>query len=159
MEQTEMVIDITAKREGFRRAGIAHSETTKTYPVSRFTPAQLEQLKAEPMLIVAVRRNGDAPEQPSELAALNAKVLELEADIGILTKQQTEALAQVENLTRALAKEGEIVLHQDAQLEAERQKVLDLTAQLEAERQTVSDLTAQLEAAKAPAQATEKKGK
>ncbi|PPA30462.1 hypothetical protein C3737_12735 [Aeromonas jandaei] len=150
MEQTQdMVIDITAKREGFRRAGIAHSETTKTYPVSRFTPAQLEQLKAEPMLIVAVRRNGDEPAQPSELAVLNAKVLELEADIGILTKQQTEALAQVETLTGELA--------------TERETTVRLQIELEAERQTVSDLTAQLEAAKAPEQgakdATDKKGK
>jgi hypothetical protein len=145
MEQTEMVIDITAKREGFRRAGIAHSETTKTYPVSRFTPAQLAQLKAEPMLIVAVRRNGDTPDQPGPLAALNAQVLELEGDIGILTKQQTEALAQVEGLAVELATEREITARLQAELEAERQKVLDLTAQLEA--------------AKALVQATEKKGK
>jgi hypothetical protein len=147
MEQTEMVIDITAKREGFRRAGIAHSETTKTYPVSRFTPAQLELLKAEPMLIVAVRRNGDTPDQPGPLAALNAKVLELEADIGILTRQQTEALAQVEGLAVELATEREITAR--------------LLAELEAERLTVSDLTAQLEVAKAPVakDATDKKGK
>jgi hypothetical protein len=146
MEQTQdMVIDITAKREGFRRAGIAHSETTKTYPMSRFSPAQLELLKAEPMLIVAVRRNGDTPAPPSELAALNAQVLELEGDIDILTQQQTEALAQVESQTGELAAERETTARLHAELEAERQKVLDLTAQLEA--------------AKAPVQATEKKGK
>lgn len=45
-------IRIVAKREGFRRAGIAHSESATFHPIDRFTPEQLDQLKAEPMLIV-----------------------------------------------------------------------------------------------------------
>lgn len=47
-----MGIMITSKREGFRRAGIEHSETPTVYPDGRFTEAQLEALKAEQMLVV-----------------------------------------------------------------------------------------------------------
>lgn len=45
-------IRITAKREGFRRAGMAHSTTPTTHKVKAFTAAQLEQMKAESMLVV-----------------------------------------------------------------------------------------------------------
>ena len=138
----EQVIDITAKREGFRRAGMAHSETTQTYPLSRFTAAQLALLKAEPMLIVVIRDKDDGAGKPSPQAELNAKVLELEGDIQILTRQQVDALAQVEELTEALATECETTTR--------------LSAELDAERQQVAALTQQLDAAKA---AAEKKGK
>ncbi|HBE4653547.1 TPA: hypothetical protein OZ629_005281, partial [Escherichia coli] len=48
----EKVIEITARREGFRRCGVAHSATTKAWPADAFTPEQLAVLKADPMLIV-----------------------------------------------------------------------------------------------------------
>ncbi len=51
----EKVIEITARREGFRRCGVAHSATTKAWPVDAFTPEQLAVLKADPMLIVVER--------------------------------------------------------------------------------------------------------
>lgn len=46
------MIRITAKREGFRRAGIAHPATPTEYPDSTFKPEQLALLKIEPMLVV-----------------------------------------------------------------------------------------------------------
>ena len=46
------LIRITAKREGFRRAGITHPTTPTEYPLERFAPEQLEALQAEPMLVV-----------------------------------------------------------------------------------------------------------
>lgn len=46
------MIEITAREDGFRRAGMAHTSRTRTYPDDFFTPEQLEQLKAEPMLVV-----------------------------------------------------------------------------------------------------------
>ncbi|WP_332829614.1 HI1506-related protein [Escherichia coli] len=49
------MIEITARREGFRRCGVAHSATTKAWPVDAFTPEQLAVLKADPMLIVVER--------------------------------------------------------------------------------------------------------
>jgi hypothetical protein len=46
------MIIITAKRDGFRRCGIAHRATPIEYPDEAFTPAQLVLLRAEPMLDV-----------------------------------------------------------------------------------------------------------
>lgn len=43
---------IAAKRDGFRRAGMAHSKTPTDYPAGFFTADQLAALKAEPMLTV-----------------------------------------------------------------------------------------------------------
>ena len=47
-----MPVQITARRDGFRRLGMAHSASTVTYPDDRFTPEELRILKAEPNLIV-----------------------------------------------------------------------------------------------------------
>lgn len=49
-----MPIQITAKRDGFRRCGIAHSDKTTTYDDGFFSKAQLAELKTEPQLIVTV---------------------------------------------------------------------------------------------------------
>ena len=46
------MIVITSKKDGFRRAGIAHKATPVQYPHDAFTAEQLKALKAEPMLIV-----------------------------------------------------------------------------------------------------------
>ena len=45
------MIRITAKKDGFRRAGISHAGT-RDYPDGRFTPQELAMLKAEPILVV-----------------------------------------------------------------------------------------------------------
>lgn len=49
---TQKIVRITARRDGFRRAGIAHPVTATDYPVKAFSKAQLELLKAEPNLVV-----------------------------------------------------------------------------------------------------------
>jgi len=46
------MIRITSKRDGFRRCGIAHAAAPVDYPDDRFSPGELEILKAEPMLTV-----------------------------------------------------------------------------------------------------------
>jgi hypothetical protein len=46
------MIRITAKRDGFRRCGIAHSKQPTEYADDRFTEAELEVLFNEPMLEV-----------------------------------------------------------------------------------------------------------
>jgi len=56
-------IQVTALREGFRRADRAWHGTT-VVPVDRFTPAQLKALRTEPMLEVvtlpdAAQKTGD----------------------------------------------------------------------------------------------------
>jgi len=47
-----MAIRITAKKDGFRRCGVAHSATATVHPSDRFGKNELGALKAEPMLVV-----------------------------------------------------------------------------------------------------------
>lgn len=53
-----MPIQITARSEGFRRCGMAHSAKSQTYPDDYFTASQLAVLESEPQLIV-VRVSSD----------------------------------------------------------------------------------------------------
>ena len=53
------MIKITAKRDGFRRCGVAHTKEATLHPDKRFTADQLELLKAEPMLVVEVLAGGE----------------------------------------------------------------------------------------------------
>ena len=47
------MISITSQRHNFRRCGMPHPKEAVEYPDDRFTGAELEILKAEPMLTVA----------------------------------------------------------------------------------------------------------
>ncbi|APJ78129.1 hypothetical protein FHP00_24650 [Escherichia coli] len=96
----EKVIEITARREGFRRCGVAHSATTKEWPADAFTPEQLAVLKADPMLIVVERDKASG---------------------------QNDA-ARGDELAAQLDAERQKVSELTAQLEEERQKVSELTA-------------------------------
>lgn len=146
----EKVIDITAKRDGFRRAGMVHSEQTQTYPLSQFTKEQIRQLQEEPMLVVAIR---NANEQQA-----GATDETTQQQLKALTAELDGAKVQIQTLTVQLTDEQEkyqsiMALHEDfkneatKQLENERQNVSNLTTELEGERQKVADLTTQLEAA------------
>ncbi len=46
------MIRITAKKDGFRRCGVAHQTTPTEYADDRFTKEELRLLSAEPMLVV-----------------------------------------------------------------------------------------------------------
>ena len=46
------MIIITAKKDGFRRCGLAHSSKPVEHPDDAFTPEQLAELQADPMLVV-----------------------------------------------------------------------------------------------------------
>lgn len=49
------VLRVTAKQEGFRRAGLVHSRRPQAFPLpTDLTPAQVEALLADPMLTVEV---------------------------------------------------------------------------------------------------------
>lgn len=48
------LILITAKRNGYRRCGMAHPDHAVEYPASRFTAAQLKILQADPGLVVQI---------------------------------------------------------------------------------------------------------
>ena len=47
-------VNIKSAREGFRRAGVAHSREFVSHKDGAFTDEQIEQLLAEPMLTVHV---------------------------------------------------------------------------------------------------------
>lgn len=49
---TIRALRITARRDGFRRAGIAHPASAVEHPLDTLTTAQIAALRAEPMLIV-----------------------------------------------------------------------------------------------------------
>ncbi len=69
------MIRITAKKDGFRRAGISHAGT-RDYPDGRFTPEELAALKAEPMLVVeeiTVPKKEKAPAKEPEHSTLSGK--------------------------------------------------------------------------------------
>lgn len=151
------VIDITAKRDGFRRAGLAHSETTTTYPLSDFTKAQLEQLQNEPMLVVAIRNATDEQAGPAEdsplVMGLRKQIATLSEQLSTSGDELTVAKTRVTELTTQLAGlENVATLTTELEeatgfLTTERQKVSELTTELEGERQKVTDLTAKLDAA------------
>lgn len=59
-----MPITITSKKDGFRRAGMAHPAKPNTYPDGTFTAEQLKALQADPMLVVHV--TAPEPEKPKD---------------------------------------------------------------------------------------------
>ena len=48
------MIRIISKEDGFRRCGVAHSSTATEHADDAFTKKELEQLQAEPMLLVEI---------------------------------------------------------------------------------------------------------
>lgn len=105
------MIIITAKKDGFRRCGIAHSKQAVEHPNGTFSAEQLEILKKEPMLVVQVTEGGD---EPGKEKRLNAK------DTIALVK----TCASVEELDAAAADN------------TDRQSVLDAIAKRRTELET-----------------------
>ncbi|KAA6404507.1 HI1506-related protein [Candidatus Tokpelaia sp.] len=67
--KTAQIIRITAKIEGFRRAGQAHFGTEE-YPLCHFSKAQIASLKAEPNLVIQFFSRPEQQEQkPADEAA------------------------------------------------------------------------------------------
>lgn len=48
------MVRITAKRDGFRRCGVAHPAQPTEHPDDAFAPEQLAVLQAEPGLVVEI---------------------------------------------------------------------------------------------------------
>ncbi|AHM72422.1 HI1506-related protein [Yersinia hibernica] len=87
-----MPIQITAKRDGFRRCGMAHSDKTQTYADGHFSPSVLAELKAESMLIVTHVPDGQAEntDQSEELTLALAQVLEIQGSMIALQARNQE---------------------------------------------------------------------
>ncbi|EDT3086400.1 hypothetical protein XS16_002756 [Salmonella enterica subsp. enterica serovar Newport] len=105
------MIFITSKREGFARCGVRFSETTTSYPDDRFTPEQLADLEAEPMLVVsregAGMTAGQAAEQISRLKdALDTaehEVAVVTAERDVLHQQLADMITERDALREQLA--------------------------------------------------------
>ncbi|ELC5001929.1 hypothetical protein RJK40_001387 [Salmonella enterica] len=103
-----MPILITARRDGFRRLGIAHSAKTTTYPDDRFTPAELVVLESDPNLIVMRVENVSQDDAAASLAQAQARIAELESGMEQLGRdagELKEQLVQASNTIAALTEE------------------------------------------------------
>ena len=59
------MIQITCKKDGFRRCGIAHSVAATEYADDRFSDDELKALAAEPMLMVVSLPDRQEEEKPA----------------------------------------------------------------------------------------------
>ena len=106
-----MPVQITARRDGFRRLGMAHSASTVTYPDDRFTPEELRILKAEPNLIVTEMKDvvgtqtssSEQSEAHGRIAELEAGMLAQNQDINDLKTQLDSVTAERDQLLAAQA--------------------------------------------------------
>lgn len=100
-----MGITITAKIDGFRRGGIAHSAAGTHYPEGYFTEAQLEAFRREPQLVVVegaaeALLNDDAE---ARLVAADQRLDFLED----MVESLTERLATSEDQVQVLVVHGQ----------------------------------------------------
>lgn len=118
-----MPVQITARRDGFRRLGISHSANTVTWPDDHFSDSELQVLENDPNLIVVrlqdVPENSDDGDAVSALTVerdgfkarvseLEATVLQLNQDGDALKQQLTSAnstIAELETERNALRQE------------------------------------------------------
>ncbi|MGJ8523018.1 hypothetical protein R84981_001711 [Carnimonas sp. R-84981] len=55
------LIRIKSQRDGYRRAGMAHTRQGRTFPATAFTPAQVSQLQSDPRLLVELFEDETVP--------------------------------------------------------------------------------------------------
>ncbi|ECC5191182.1 hypothetical protein B5864_11465 [Salmonella enterica] len=94
------MIFITAKREGFARCGVRFSETTTSYPDDRFTPEQLADLEAEPMLVVSREGAGMTAGQAAEqISRLKDALDTAEYEVAVVTAERDVLHQQLADMT------------------------------------------------------------
>ncbi|EJP5180522.1 hypothetical protein NT945_001747 [Salmonella enterica] len=94
------MIFITSKREGFARCGVRFSETTTSYPDDRFTPEQLADLEAEPMLIVSREGAGMTAGQAAEqISRLKDALDTAEHEVAVVTAERDVLHQQLADMT------------------------------------------------------------
>lgn len=103
-------ITITAKRDGFRRCGVAHRDVPVTWPDGSFTDEQIAILRAEPSLVVHTGAiSGDDDKLKAALGRvqeLETVVLQLKEDSVGLMDQLVEMTADRDRLQEALTAAG-----------------------------------------------------
>ncbi|EEO8160847.1 hypothetical protein G7D50_003239 [Salmonella enterica] len=94
------MIFITSKREGFARCGVRFSETTTPYPDDRFTPEQLAELEAEPMLVVSRESAGMTTTQATEqISRLKDALDTAEHEVAVVTAERDVLHQQLADIT------------------------------------------------------------
>ncbi|EIU0126947.1 hypothetical protein MKA96_003570 [Salmonella enterica] len=94
------MIFITSKREGFARCGVRFSETTTPYPDDRFTPEQLAELEAEPMLVVSRESAGITAGQATEqISRLKDALDTAEHEVAVVTAERDVLHQQLADIT------------------------------------------------------------
>ncbi|KTT00123.1 hypothetical protein NS376_16065 [Pseudomonas oryzihabitans] len=109
-----MGITITAKIDGFRRGGIAHSAAGTHYPEGYFTEAQLKAFRREPQLVV-VEGAAEAPSDDAAEARLVAADQRLDF-LEDLVESLTERLATSEDQVQVLVVRGQGLAQQLGEL-------------------------------------------
>ncbi|ECG8157331.1 hypothetical protein FNA12_15310 [Salmonella enterica] len=123
------MIFITSKREGFARCGVRFSETTTSYPDDRFTPEQLADLEAEPMLIVSREGTGMTAGQAAEqISRLKDALDTAEHEVAVVTAERDALREQLAALTPTSAANA-----QDETAPGEDEDVADAEAKPDAE--------------------------
>ena len=92
------MIEIRSKKEGFRRAGGAHSVAPKQYPDDAFTEKQLEQLRAESMLTVTQVDGDKAAEEEPAKPAGKAAATWTKAEIKAAVKETESKATKVPDI-------------------------------------------------------------
>ncbi|WP_432321845.1 HI1506-related protein [Yersinia enterocolitica] len=97
-----MPIQITAKRDGFRRCGMAHSDKTQTYTDGHFSSSVLAELMAEPMLVVSYVPDGQAEntDQSEALKQALAQVMDIQGCMLSLTNRNGELEMGLQQLSK-----------------------------------------------------------
>jgi len=131
-----MPIQITAKRDGFRRCGMAHSDKTQTYADDHFSAAQLKVLEAEDQLVV-VRISDErlvSGSSGTDLQAALAEIATLTSSLNSKTSDLTTAQSLIEKLNGDLSQANtdltakqETITAQAAEIETLKAQVASLT--------------------------------
>ena len=86
------MIRIIAKRDGFRRCGVAHPAQPTDHPNDSFTGEQIEILKAEPMLTVVEIE--DVPKLNANEAIAKVKAAATLAELDELARDEDRKSVQ-----------------------------------------------------------------
>ena len=105
-------ITITAKRDGFRRCGVAHRCVPVTFPDGHFTDEQIAILRAEPALVVHIGAlSGDDDKLKAaqgRIQELETVVLQLKEDSVGLMQKLLEVTADRDRLQAELTASGSV---------------------------------------------------
>ncbi|EEO3128369.1 hypothetical protein ABDJ17_003537 [Salmonella enterica] len=122
------MIFITSKREGFARCGVRFSETTTSYPDDHFTPEQLADLEAEPMLIVSREGAGMTAGQAAEqISRLKDALDDAQQELVVVTGERDSLSQQLADVT--------------AERDSVREQLVALTSERDSVREQLAALT------------------